>query len=170
MNFRNWVAGKIVEGQYNLIIKALIKIAQDLQNLHKQGHVHMDLKDDNVLVINDEAFVSDFGKVESDGKVIPSANRPFMRYDTNIKKFVPNYPQLAPEYFLENSKNPFYTVCYTFDLYSYGFLMKSVSRMMKNSNTKYKGELSAISTYTHRINVKERKSLADVIIYLNKLL
>lgn len=168
INFRNWVVQKIVAGQYTLIIKALIKIAQDLEKLHSQGKVHMDLKDDNVLVINDEAFISDFGKTESDGKVVPSTQVQYMIYNPKIKKHVIHYPQCAPEYFFENSKNPFYTICYTFDLYSYGFLIKTVSRMMRD--TKYKGELAAISTYTHRVNAKERKSLADVIIYLSKLL
>lgn len=159
MCFRNWVTQKIVAGQWSLIIKALIKIAQDLQKLHSQGQVHMDLKDDNVLVVNDEAFISDFGKTEKDGKVIPSAQQNYF-----------DYPQCAPEYFINVSKNINYTVCYTFDLYSYGYLIKSVSRMMKNTSTKYKGELAAISTYTHRMNVKERKSLSEVINYLNKLL
>lgn len=155
--FQNWVVQKVVANQEILIIKALIKIAQDLKNLHSQGKVHMDLKIDNVLIINDEAFLSDFGKVEKDGTIIPSAHEEYYKY-----------PQCAPEYFIGVNKSSHYTVCYTFDLYSYGYLLKTVSKMMKDS--KYKSEISSISTYTHRMNVRDRKQLADVIIYLKKLL
>lgn len=155
--FHNWVVQKVIAGQEILIVKALIKIAQDLLILHSQGKVHMDLKTDNVLVVNDEAFLSDFGKVERDGKVLTSAKEDYHKY-----------PQCAPEYFISVSKNPTYTVCYTFDLYSYGFLLKVVSKIMKDP--KLKGEISNIATYTHRMNYKDRKDLNAMIAYLKSLL
>lgn len=164
-NFENWVIQKVIAGQENLIVKALIKIAQDLQSLHSQRKVHMDLKPDNVLVIDNEAFISDFGKVEKDGAIVPSVMEPHIVRVKTVDKV--KYPQLAPEYFFCNSKNPLFTVCYTFDLYSYGNLMKMTSNLMRDK--KYKGEIAAIATYTHKVKISDRKELKDVIIYLQKI-
>lgn len=154
--FHNWIVQKVVSGQEKLIIVALIKIAQDLQKLHDQRQVHMDLKTDNVLIVNDVAYLSDFGKVEKEGSVIRSANDDYK-----------SYPQCAPEYFTSVSKNPLYIVSHTFDLFSYGYMLKAVSRVLRNR--KYKAELVSISSYVHRMTPKNRKSLSEMVTYLNKI-
>lgn len=154
--FHDWVAKKAVLGQHTVIIRALIKIARDLQALHLHGKVHMDLKTDNVLIINDVAYISDFGKTERREELITSASGDFKKY-----------PQCAPEYFTVVSHKSHYEVSSRFDLYSYGYLIKTVSRMVKDPNMKK--ELENIASNVHRTEPTSRRTLETVITYLEKL-
>lgn len=72
------------------VIKALINIVDDLERLHKDNKVHMDLKGDNILIIDDHAYLSDFGKTEPLGKFLPV-----------IPCYHRDYPHNAPEYFID---------------------------------------------------------------------
>ena len=72
---------------WKTVIKALINIVDDLDRLHKDKKVHMDLKGDNVLIIDDKAYLSDFGKTEDVGKLLPKIP---CKYE--------DYPHNAPEY------------------------------------------------------------------------
>ena len=47
--------------------------------------VHMDLKMDNILVVNDKSYISDFGKVERINKIIPSAQGNYLNYHNVIQ-------------------------------------------------------------------------------------
>lgn len=149
--------GGIGSPPYKEIISALIKICDDLIRLHNNGYVHMDLKSDNVLMVDNVAYVSDFGQSEYRGKLIPSAMEDYKQY-----------PQCGPEYFIGVSKESFYTVSHKFDLYSMGSLIKGVSQRCSDKNMK--GELYNISTYLLRMDPDSRASLETIKVYLSKLL
>lgn len=156
MNYINWSARKMASGDYKAILQSLIKIGKDLQRLHLQGNVHMDLKLDNILSVEDTVCLADFGKVEKEGKIIPSAEGCYL-----------NYRQCDPNYFIEYSNNPFYKVDRTFDVYSFGILIKEISRRIRNS--KLRLSLSNISKDATQYNTRERKPLGVIIGYLENL-
>lgn len=155
-SFDNWVVQKTVAGENYLIIKALIKIANDLIKLHENRKVHMDLKMDNILVVDNEAYISDFGESQTIGSCIPVAKEDYK-----------NYPQCAPEYFSNVNKSSYYIVDATFDLFSYGNLIHDTGRKVRKS--KISGELKNIATYIRRFKPEERKSLKEIVVYLQKL-
>lgn len=97
------------------IVNALVKISVDLENLHRRKKVHMDLKIDNALVVNDKVYLSDFGKVEDEGTTIKVIQADYQ-----------NYPHCAPEYFRNGNTSPYYQISHRFDLYSFGYLLKSM--------------------------------------------
>lgn len=90
-----WAAKMIREHPVNgwkKLIAAYIKIADDLERMHSapEGQkVHMDLKADNVLIVDDVAYLADFGKTERVGKMLPL-----------IPAMHSQYPHNAPEYFV----------------------------------------------------------------------
>lgn len=155
-DYVNWSAKKCSEGNYKKIIESLIDIAKDLQKLHAKKLVHMDLKMDNILVVNDKAYLADFGKVEIENKFIPSAQGCYVRY-----------PQCDPNYFLEYSKNPSYLVSHKYDLYSFGKIIKDVSTRVKDR--KLKQELINISKNIHQLTPESRTPISQVIGYLETL-
>lgn len=63
---------KYIEGKdHDKLILAFLKIAKAVQVLHEKGYTHRDIKPDNLLFINDEPVLSDFGLVsfpEKDSK------------------------------------------------------------------------------------------------------
>lgn len=157
MSYQHWIVRKITADQNHLIVKALIKIARDLINLHMNKYVHMDLKVDNILVIDDIAYVSDFGQAEKEGTYIQTAKVPPQ-----------NHPQCDPMFFESVSKNSSYCVSPTFDIFSFGFLLKVTAHRMKNAY--FKKEIDNISTYAHKMKPEERMNLRQIIMYLEKIL
>jgi serine/threonine protein kinase len=155
-SFNHWLIQKTVSGRNDLVVKALIKIAKDLIKLHSSGKVHMDLKTDNVLVIDDVAYLADFGKVETVGSYIEIA-------DANYRE----YPHCAPEYFSDVNPSRFYNVNSKFDLFSFGYLMAVTAKQLRSHNTKK--ELLNISSNIHRMNPDQRTSLYIIIGYLEAI-
>lgn len=156
-NYINWSIMKISKGDYRSIIKSLIKISKDLIYLHSQGKVHMDLKMDNVLAIDDVVYLSDFGKVEKEKNMIPSAMGCYL-----------NYPHCDPNHFYEYSTNPFYKVDRRYDIYSFGILIRELCIRIRNY--KLKNTLFNISKEFTKLNPLERKPLETLITYLENVL
>lgn len=155
-SYDKWVKNMFSQGKTKLVIQSLVKICRDLIDFHSKGKVHMDLKLDNILVVNDVAFISDFGKTESRGSFIPSSN-------------VPNhtqYPQCAPELFSSVTGRSIYTVSSKFDLWSFGFVLREVA---KKAYGQIAIELRNISTYLYKMNPDERASLETVVGYLTSI-
>ena len=118
-DFMGWVKKRCLQGKFTVIIEALLDIVKDLQELHFCGKTHMDLKVDNVLMIEDRAYLADFGKVEVCGTIIPSADA-----DPN------NHRHCDPYYFKTVSGSDFYTVDHSFDLHSLGELLRWTSSLL----------------------------------------
>lgn len=156
MNFNDWVINKSSSNENKLIIDGLINICKDLIRLHTQGMVHMDLKMDNILVVNDKSYISDFGKVERINKIIPSAQGNYL-----------NYPQCDPNYFSEYSKSAYYTVNKKFDYYSLGKIIKNVSSKIKDPRLQI--ELCNISKYLTCMEPKDRYPITKIIEYLDSI-
>lgn len=157
LDFYYWLKLKISSKEYNLIIKALIKIARDLISLHISRKVHMDLKMDNVLMVNDVAYLADFGKVEIEGACIPTAKQDYR-----------NYPHCAPEFFDMVNSFSCYNVSPSFDIFSYGFLIEQTAKRIPDF--KLALELKNIAKSSHTFNVCERIPLYRTIGYLESLL
>lgn len=155
-SFDKWVVKKDVAGEYKLIIIALIKIAEDLIRLHESKKVHLDIKTDNIFVLDDIPYIGDFGKVEKTDSYIQIA-----------KASHKNYPHCAPEYFSDINPNQLYLVDPAFDLYSFGALIRDISLVTRNK--KYAQEFKNISNYLCQFKPHDRKSLRDVIKYLRPL-
>lgn len=96
------------------ILNAFIDICIDLERLHKDKKIHMDLKPDNILIMKDKAFISDFGKAETIGKIVNVINDDFRKY-----------PHLPPEYFIGKTPYQYYQISESFDSWSLGFIIKS---------------------------------------------
>lgn len=154
--FEHWVIQKAVSGENKLILKALSKVCKDLISLHNQGRVHMDLKLDNILVLDNIAYLGDFGKVESENTLIKTAI-------ANHK----NYPHCAPEYFIDINAGPYYKVSRDFDKYSFGYVLELVSRTIRD--LRLKKELHNISMYIHCFNPGARIELFRIQQYLDRL-
>lgn len=157
ISFEQWYLQKITSAQYDLIIKALIKIGKDLIKLHASGNCHLDLKMDNILMIDDIAYLSDFGRVEKIGSYIK-----VIHADPKI------YCQYPPEYMSCVKVNQPLRVCENFDGYSFGFLIVMVSKYIRNP--KIKQELFNISTHIRRFHPETRMSIANVIKYLEVII
>lgn len=167
-NFMKWASQMFREHPCNgwkKVLAAYIKIAEDLEKLHNDHLVHMDLKQDNVLIIDDIAFLSDFGKVERVGKMLPL-----------IKAFQQQYPHNAPEYFVDpltlvqpqvnNGAWPlvlvkieFYTVKTSFDSWSFGFML---NKSLKYFPQQVQISLRMIIDKTMNITPHMRLKMADV--------
>lgn len=62
--FVDYMSGK----SHDVVIKAFLKIVKAVSNLHELNFTHRDIKPDNLLYINDEPVLSDFGLVDFPNK------------------------------------------------------------------------------------------------------
>lgn len=138
------------------IVNALIKISLDLENLHLKRKVHMDLKIDNALVVNDRVYLSDFGKVEDEGAVVRVIQADYR-----------NYPHCAPEYFKNGNLGPSYQISHCFDLYSFGYLIKSMSAFIGSPSIQE--ELKTLSLFLMNTIPSQRMDLKKARIELSRI-
>jgi serine/threonine protein kinase len=153
-NFGNWIIRKTISGDNKVIVDALIKLAKDLVALHSAGKVHMDLKTDNVFIVDDTAYLGDFGKVEPEGRFIPKAEG-----DNRM------YPQCGPEYF--KTISPYYKVDRIYDSYSFGYFLICTAKAVRDK--KLRQELVNIASYVHTECTRTRVGIPKVIEYLEAL-
>lgn len=142
------------------VISALINVVDDLERLHKDNKVHMDLKGDNILIIDDHAYLSDFGKTEPIGKFLPL-----------IPCWHHEYPHNAPEYFIDRKVYPgmtssFYFTHESFDAWSLGTM---ISRDIHMFPLEIQEDLKTIVRGLQQISPEKRAPMKAVRDYLVKI-
>lgn len=97
------------------VLRRLLEIVYQLEIMHESGFVHLDLKMDNVLILDGSAYISDFGISHPIGKEIGLI-------DADPAK----YPQCPPERFgAQCCKVPLNP---SFDGWSFGYMLLTCTR------------------------------------------
>ena len=120
LSYLNASARKLAPKELLLMV---LLIAKNLKEIHAKGKVHCDLKLDNILLYEDKKAglfivkISDFGTMKDKGDQGRTINADHRVYS--------HYP---PEYFLTVTGKQIFTVDPSFDVWSFGKLLKHLSQ------------------------------------------
>lgn len=94
------------------ILRRLVEVCLQLQILHKSGKVHMDLKPDNILIVDGSAYLADFGVTMQ------------AKSETGLLRVCPQKcPQVPPERIMSCCKGAV-RVDASMDAWGMGYIMK----------------------------------------------
>lgn len=103
--------------------KILRQVLVGLKRLHDKGYVHMDIKSDNILVKDGNAYVADFGVSVKVGSVRPLSSQPSSKY-----------VHCGPEMFVDGAVGPTFVAQPSFDVWSFGHLVRTCNKFVYSSH------------------------------------
>lgn len=165
--FYKWVNDKLSSPDgWKIVVKGYLNLVDQLEQLHsdpRDPRIHMDLKGDNILVVDDTAYLADFGCSKQIGILVDLVPANYQDYRHN-----------APEYFINRPiaggiDNPpgKYLVSGSFDVYSLGFV---ISSDIDKFPLWLRKDLEAIGADLQNLDPKKRPTLGKVREYLKFLL
>lgn len=149
---------KLKNKNMNLLmaLSHMYTVILQIHEMHQQNKIHMDIKLDNILLLNNKAYLADFGLIKDFGTVMPT----FVIHGKNKSTHMP------PEcFYSETLQNRFFVVSRAIDLWSVGTMIESIFAIYKEPI-----QMSEIIKFTKqkllRTNPKNRKPLSPLLYLL----
>jgi len=123
--------------------RIMYSVCQQVRRLHQGGHTHFDLKPDNVLILDDDAYVSDFGITVRMGTTLG-----------RLKGCHAQHVHCAPELFERNV-----TVGPALDAWGLGYIFKEMAR----NEPSVQREFQAIANRLQNLDPDMRPSVETIL-------
>lgn len=134
----------------------LYTVISQINEMHQQGKIHMDIKLDNILLMNNKAYLADFGLVRDIGTIVPT----FIIHGKNKSIHMP------PEcFYSETFKNSTFCVSRAIDCWSVGVMLENIFTFYKEPIQMLE-IMKFVKQKLLRTNPKNRKILSPLLYLL----